>query len=147
MGAPKLYLTPEAKRESRRLNQLRHRAKVGNVHTHKYEKTPQGFLMRLYRNMQSRTSGIQKKKAHLYEGKSLLSRDEFYKWATEDTTFKSMFDTWKLAGYDRKLTPTVNRKDSAVGYELDNMEWLTHSENSRLGANAKRKIQVKSPDD
>src|SRR5437868_1147795 len=61
--------------------QRRIRAKINNRYTHKYEKTPKGFLMRLYRNMQSRVTGVQKKKYHLYEGKELLPRAEFYDWA------------------------------------------------------------------
>ena len=61
----------EAQRLRRRLN--------NNSYTKKYEKTKSGFLMRLYRNMQSRVTGVQRKKLHLYAFCSLLSREEFYK--------------------------------------------------------------------
>jgi len=106
----------------------------GNVITHKYEKTPKGFLMREYRNMQSRVLGVQKQKAHLYLGLTLLNRDLFYEWANNQLQFHALFDMWTASGYDRKLTPTVDRIDSSKGYELSNMEWVTHSENSRRGA-------------
>lgn len=88
--------------------------------------------MRLYRNMESRVKGIQWKKAHLYKGKELLSRRDFYNWAKPHPQFKAMFTVWEKSGYSRKLTPTVNRINSTMGYTLLNMEWLTHSENSRL---------------
>ncbi len=57
------------------------RKKDGNKNTKKYEKTHKGFLMRLYRNMQSRVTGVQKLKYHLYEGLTILPRKEFYEWA------------------------------------------------------------------
>src|ERR1041384_5285108 len=88
------------------------RKKNGNAVTHKYEKTLKGFLMRMYRNMQSRVRGIQKFKAHLYQGKKLLERDEFYKWALYSKEFSKLFMEWQEKGYNRKLTPTVDRIDS-----------------------------------
>lgn len=88
--------------------------------------------MRMYRNMQSRVRGVQKLKAHLYKGKELLPRDEFYKWANRSMLFWRLFSKWEASKYDRRLTPTVNRIDPNKGYVVENMEWLTHSENSRL---------------
>ncbi len=116
----------EAQRLRRRLN--------NNSYTKKYEKTKSGFLMRLYRNMQSRVTGVQRKKLHLYAFCSLLSREEFYKWANDSREFHLLFENWKLNEYKRTLTPSVDRVDSFLGYELSNMEWVTHSENSRRGS-------------
>lgn len=101
---------------------------------YKYEKTKKGFLVRLYRNMKSRILGIQKKKAHLYKGKDILSKEDFYQWADSSKDFHSLFLTWEENSYHRKLTPTVDRIDSHGGYLVSNMRWLTHSENSRLGS-------------
>jgi hypothetical protein len=116
------------------------RKKNGNESTHRYEKTPRGFLMREYRNMQSRVTGIQKKKSHLYLGKELLPRDEFYKWAIFNVDFVLLYTAWVNSNYDRKLTPTVDRVNSSKGYSLENMEWVTHSENSRRGSVSRNKI-------
>jgi hypothetical protein len=118
-------------------NQREYRRKNGNSCTLSYEKTKTGFLMRLYRNMESRVTGVQSKKAYLYEGKFLLTREAFYSWAIDSPEFHIMFAAWEEAHYDRKLTPTVDRENSKLGYSLDNMRWLTHSENSRLGAISK----------
>lgn len=112
-----------------------YRKRTNNVDTHKYEKTPKGFLMRLYRNMESRVTGVQKLKAHLYKGKELLERESFYEWALSHPKFWEMFRFWESNHYNRKLTPTVNRIDSTKGYALENIEWLTHSDNSRLTSN------------
>ena len=98
----------------------------------KYEKTPKGFLVRAYRNMESRVKGIQKRQAQYYTGLEILPREEFYKWAfSTDSGFQELYDAWKTADYDRKLSPSVDRPDVYKGYTLDNMQWITHSENSR----------------
>ena len=120
--------------EERLVYQRARRAANGNSDTKKYEKTVNDFLMRLYRNMESRVTGVQSKKAHLYEGKELLSRESFYSWAKGHPIFNQMFSVYTNSGYIQKLAPTVDRRESSKGYALDNMRWLTHSENSQLGA-------------
>lgn len=119
--------------------QRERRKQNGNADTRKYEKTPKGFLMRMYRNMQSRVTGVQHLKAHLYKGKPLLGRQDFYDWATSSPDFEKMFRVWEDSNYDRKLAPTVDRKDSSLGYKINNMQWLTHSENSRKGCHSRFK--------
>ena len=116
--------------------QKKQRTESNNIYTKRYEKTPKGFLMRLYRNMRSRITGVQKHKAHLYVGKEIMSREDFYAWAfhCSERKFFDMFEDYKESGFDRKLAPTVDRVDSSKGYTVDNIRWLTHSENSRLGA-------------
>lgn len=99
----------------------------------KYEKTKKGFIMRLYRNMKSRVEGVQKAKQHLYRGLGILDKDEFYEWAMSNPKFHSLFGDYELSGYERKLSPSVDRVDSSMGYQIDNMEFVTMSENSRRG--------------
>jgi hypothetical protein len=69
------------KNEKQRL----YREKTNNSISKKYEKTPNGFLMRMYRNMKSRVSGVQIQKFHLYEGKELLGKEDFYAWAKKQS--------------------------------------------------------------
>lgn len=113
--------------------QRNQRLATGNAHTKKYERTSNGKLMRIYRNMKSRVEGIQKLKAHLYEGKELLSKEQFKEWANSEE-YLDMYQNWKDSDFDRKLSPTVDRIDSSLGYTTENMRWLTHSENSSLGS-------------
>lgn len=119
--------------------QKEYRKQNGDVHTKSYEKTPKGYLMRTYRNMLSRTAGIQSKKAHLYEGLDLLSKEDFYDWAESENSFLTLFSDYKESGWEMKLAPSIDRIDSTKGYILDNMRWLTHSENSSLGAASKKR--------
>ena len=120
-------------RETRNRLQRERRQRSNNVITKKYEKTVNGFLMRLYRNMKSRIRGVQKEKYHLYEGKELLDKNEFYNWAKSNSIFVRLFEEYEKSGYDRKLAPSVDRINSSKGYEIYNMEFVTHSENSRRG--------------
>lgn len=113
--------------------QRERRARDGNRATHKYERTKKGKLMRTYRNMESRVTGILKKKAHLYEGLPILSREDFYRWAMASYEFHRLYDGWVASGYQCAESPSVDRVDSTKGYTLGNMRWLTHRENSRLG--------------
>ena len=114
--------------------QREYRIKNGNACTNKYEKTINGFLVRKYRNMKSRVNGVQKLKFHLYYGLELLDKELFYSWSKESKTFNNLFENWIKNNYERKMCPSVDRVNPLLGYTLDNMEWVTMSENSRRGS-------------
>lgn len=114
-----------------------YRLKTDSLAIKKYEKTPNGFLMRMYRNMKSRITGVQWAKFHLYAGKELLPKEEFYEWAKNSPKFWELYEAYKNDNYNRKLAPSVDRIDSELGYCIENMEWVTHSENSRRGSISK----------
>lgn len=114
--------------------QRQRRKLTGNKSTHLYEKTVSGFLMRAYRNMKSRVTGIQKKKRHLYVGLEILPKEVFYEWSTNNAQFLKLFRAWVLNNYDKRLSPSVNRIDPRRGYTLDNIEWITHALNSSLAS-------------
>jgi len=93
--------------EDRNARQRMRRAASGDAVTKRYERTPNGKLMRTYRNMQSRVLGILKHKRHLYEGKDILSREEFYEWALATPEFHRLFDGWVASGYKCGASPSV----------------------------------------
>lgn len=121
-------------KEERRLYQQEYRRNNNNICTKRYEKSLDGFLMRMYRNMKSRITGVQSKKKHLYEGKELFDKDSFYDWAKTNPMFLDLWEQYVASGHQRIIAPTVDRIDSTRGYCFDNVEWVTHSENSRRGA-------------
>jgi hypothetical protein len=127
--------------EERLKYQRERRKKTKNADTKKYEKTKSGYLMRMYRNMRSRIVGIQKKKAHLYVGKEILAKEDFYEWARCSPMFIVLWERYVRGGYQQKTAPTVDRKDSSLGYILDNMEWVDHSVNSQRGAINRHAVQ------
>lgn len=124
--------------------QRQRRKENSNAYTKKYEKTVNGKLMRTYRNMQSRVEGTLSGKAHLYEGLDIMPREDFYSWATNDPDFLRLYNEWAVSGYQIKLSPSINRIDTNLGYVVGNVEWLTHSENSSLGAISKQKQKEQS---
>ena len=67
-------------------------------------------------------------------GKPILPRDVFLTWAKNHSDFLSLYKQWLTNGFDRKLTPSVNRMNSHKGYVLGNMEWMTNSQNSGLSS-------------
>lgn len=128
----------EAQLEKQRIN----RKKTGNATTKKYEKTRNGFLMRTYRNMKSRVCGVTKNKNHLYLGLSLLDKNVFYEFSKSNLVFNQLYIEWVKSGYQRSLTPSVDRIDSSKGYDIDNIQWLTFAENSIKGLKS-RWLKVK----
>lgn len=111
-----------------------YRLKTNDKCTKKYEKTLKGYLMRSYRNMQSRVTGVQSLKSHLYSGLYILDRNTFYDWSLNNESYNLLFNDYINNGCPMKLAPSVDRIDTTKGYEIGNIRWITHSENSRLGA-------------
>jgi len=120
-------------RDCRNADQRAARAASNDSATKRYEKSFNGYLMRTYRNMKSRVSGILKKKAHLYEGLEILSKESFYTWAKSDDEYSRLYEQWVGSGYEYRLAPSIDRIDSSKGYILENMRWLPHWKNSQLG--------------
>lgn len=71
---------------------------------------------------------------HIYAGLSYCDRKDFILWAIADPSYNALFNAWELSRYDRRLSPTIDRKDSTRGYELNNLQWLTRSANSTKAA-------------
>jgi len=124
-------------REEQNKKQREKRAENGNYHTKKYEKTHKGFLVRTYRNMLSRVTGVTKNKNHLYLGLEILDKETFYEWSLNNVYFDLLFYDWVKSDYKRTLTPSIDRIDSKKGYTIDNVRWITFSENCRNGANSR----------
>lgn len=128
-------------REKRNAWQREYRKKNGSIHTKVYEKTPSGFLMRLYRNMKSRISGIQKPDKDYWVGKELFDKGAFYEWALNHPKFIELFEEYREQGYPRKLAPSIDRIDSNIGYTFNNVEWVTMLENSIRGTKKRYKYE------
>jgi hypothetical protein len=121
-------------KEERLEYQRNRRLLNSNLDTKKYEKTMNGYLMRMYRNMKSRVTGVQSKKAHLYLGKELMNKELFYEFAKCSPMFRTLFYQYEGSGYAQKLAPTPDRIDTAKGYTMDNIQWVTQSVNSSRAA-------------
>lgn len=86
------------------------------------------MLQRIYGRCCPRATGR-------YAGLSILPRTEFFGWAESDPEFNRLFDAWVASGYERRLSPSIDRIDSKLGYQLHNMQWLTLGENASKARN------------
>jgi hypothetical protein len=91
-------------------------------------KTPRGYLCSQYTAMRARTMGYAEA---FYKGLPILPRLKFYTWALTETPFMELFAAYRASGWEYRLSPSVDRIDSTKGYTLDNIRFLTLSENCK----------------
>lgn len=93
--------------------------------------TAEGFLRWKYKDMKQRVSSPSRHGAKLYYGLSLMSLEEFMAWASADSVFNKLWKAFILSGRVRRLTPTIDRIDTLRGYVAGNVQFLTHSQNTK----------------
>jgi hypothetical protein len=92
------------------------------------------FLTLRYEGLKARVNSKNSAKSHLYYGKEIMPKQTFIDLYLTNDSFLALFKQWQESGFLLKLTPTPVRKDSKLGYIQSNIEWVTHSENSRRGS-------------
>jgi hypothetical protein len=103
----------------------------------KYFKTKKGKMVSTYVNMNRRVRGYVK--SHLYEGLELMRKEEFYAFTESSAEYDVLYSVWVASGYSRRLSPSIDRIDTNKGYVMGNIQWITHSENSRKGSLSRRR--------
>ena len=97
----------------------------------RYRKDIDRLLASRYDGMRRRVLGLCKRGS---TGKCLLTENEFIVWNhTPEVfeTFKDIYDLWVASGFQRRLSPSIDRIDNKKGYSIDNIQWITQSENSK----------------
>lgn len=105
----------------------------------KRHKTKLGYLERTFSNIIARTR-LTPVDRHFpfYAGvKCLFTRQEFYKFSLKDKAFKRLFKIWTVSNYAVSCRLSIDRIDSDMHYSLDNIQWISHRDNS-LKANTLR---------
>ncbi len=95
----------------------------------KYYRSKNGYLICKYLDMVRRVEG-RSPLAVSSVGKSVLTKKEFITWASYNKDFHSLFKQWELSGYERTLSPSIDRIDDNKGYTVCNMQFITQGENS-----------------
>lgn len=89
------------------------------------------FLSDLFSKMKLRTTsksqGINYK---YYYGKELPNKIEFINKFIKDETFLKLHKNWLDNNCEYKLTPSIDRIDKNLDYQLNNLQFLTHSKNA-----------------
>ena len=112
--------------------------------SHIHKVTIGRFLCKTYAGMSSRVRGKATKRPDLYLGLPILPKDVFITWSKNNSDFLMLYKRWYTSGFDRRLSPTVNRKNSNKGYTLTNIEWMTNSQNCGLSGEVLRMNRKKA---
>ena len=96
-------------------------------HKHKRKYDLNFFLRTRYTEIKQR-AGID----YRYENVLLLfSRQEFLDCYLNNETLKLLYKTWQENNFEYTLAPSIDRIDVKLHYSLDNIQWITHGQNSR----------------
>ena len=87
-----------------------------------YRKTKKGFIEYLFYNQVARS----RRRGH---PAPTYTRKELEQWMLSSDKFHSTWDEWISSGYDRALTPSVDRIDPNKPYSFDNICIVTLHEN------------------
>lgn len=64
------------------------------------------------------------------EGKELLSYEEYCMWLKNNMDdFERIYSSWEASGFERKLTPSIDRIDNNGSYTANNMRWISVRDN------------------
>lgn len=94
-----------------------------------YHITKRRIIKTAYRNMKKRVEG--KTNRPNYKGLDILDENDFYSWSINDTEFNRIHDECDFSSTGRANSPSIDRIDPTKGYTIDNMRWLTVSDNNR----------------
>jgi hypothetical protein len=109
-----------------------------NAWKRQYRQTKRGYLGRKHDEMKKRVTGRCNSKSKSYIGLPICDRISFREWAENDETFNKLWNIWHVNGKEYKLTPSIDRIEESKGYILDNLRWVTVSENT-IKENNRRK--------
>jgi hypothetical protein len=129
----KICVSEYQKKHSLTINRKEKQRLAGKIRAERYKSELLMFIRRMYSLMQSRVRGqvIIHRKAGRYIGLPICTRKDFYVFALKDWNLKYLFCDWIKYGRTMKRIPTVDRIDNDEGYLLDNIRFITFSENSK----------------
>ena len=83
-----------------------------------YRKTKKGWINMIYYSMSRRVKGkCNPRHVKLYLGLPILSKKEFEDFI-EKSDFERVHKNWKLSGYKRNMSPSINRINNKTFFFL-----------------------------
>ena len=93
----------------------------------KRQNNPYYYMRGTYNGMSYRCRAVKR-----YKNLKLLSKDEWVVWTSHNMPkFLKLYKDWQRSGYKKAFAPSIDRINNSRGYEFDNMQWLTQSQNAR----------------
>lgn len=97
-----------------------------------YRRTKKGLIRNIFLNQKGRSKRDKTKKLS-------YTFEELFSKLIYNDFFIKLYDNWKISGYNKDLTPSLDRIDDYKGYSFDNIQLMTWKENEYKG-NLYRKI-------
>lgn len=94
-----------------------------------YYRSQEGYKGTLYKNICQRVRRNPSREL-------TFTKKEFLKFIEElgnGNVYFQLWSGWQANGYKKKYAPSVDRKDNSKGYSLDNIQLITHGDNSFKG--------------
>lgn len=89
------------------------------------------FLTDLWSKMKLRlTNTTSEINVKYYKNMDICKKDDFVKKFINDKKFINLHELWLKSDCKYKLTPSIDRIDKNKGYTLNNIQFITHSENA-----------------
>lgn len=57
------------------------------------------------------------------------TKQELMDWFINQSVFQQLWDAWVASGYEKELSPSVDRKINTEGYTLNNIQLVTWKQN------------------
>ena len=92
-----------------------------------YYRTKIGLTTRIYNNQKqhSKTRGHRSPE---------YSKQELQEWLYSQTSFHELYSEWVNSNYEKRLTPSVDRKHNDIHYCMKNIQLMTWGENDAKGS-------------
>jgi len=89
------------------------------------------FINRMWENIRCRSSAYGEYGERKFER---CSMEKFKNFAKANNVLKCLFNDWVKSGYEYRLTPTTDRIDNKKGYLVENIQFLSMSDNAKKRA-------------
>lgn len=99
--------------------------------------------------IQAMYKGIKTRSQYSSYLKDLPSFKDFYQFTNNSLEFHTLFNRWKESEFEYLLMPSPDRKNTSLGYRLDNIQFLTLNDNlkkadSEITPEGKKNKKIKS---